>query len=376
MSKGLLAGIKTVFLLGILLGIIAGCSGPRGAAISSEITKQKKGVPPEFAVYQVSRNSLPEIASWPTDPKAERHWVSRGYRGNPNIRPGDRINLVIWDNDSNSLLTSVDQKNVSLEGITVSPAGTVFMPYLDKIHIAGLSPDAARQKIQRQMEQIVPSAQVQLSVVPGARQAVDLVGGVATPGNFPLTDPDGHVTVLGLISRAGGVNKDLANPQVTLVRREKNYQIALKQLYENPKLDSVLQGRDKLIVDSDDRYFRSLGASQKEAIVPFDRETVSALDAMSMIGGLRDSRANPEGILILREYPPSAVKSGGPSHQRVIFTIDLTNADGLFSADRLLIHPGDTVMVTEAPVLLLDNILGLFSNSFRAVTRANTAFGL
>ncbi len=375
MSRRLRTAIVNVLFLGIILGIVAACAGPRGAPLATEITKQKKGDPVEFAVYQVSKDTLPRISKWPGDPKANRHWLSGGYSGRLAIRPGDRVNLVIWDNDSNSLLTSVEQKNVSLEGIVVSPSGDIFMPYLDKIHIAGLSPDAARQKVQRQMEQIVPSAQVQLSMVPGTRQAVDIVGGVATPGNYPLTDPDGQTTVLGLISRAGGVKSDLDNPQVTLTRGSKVYRIALKRLYENPRLDSILRGRDKVIVASDTRYFRSLGASQKEAIVPFDRETISALDAMSMIGGLRDLRADPQGILILREYPADVVKrKNGPEHNRVIFSIDLTKTDGLFSADKFLIHPRDTVMVTESPVLRFRAIIGLFSDSFRTITRGQTAF--
>ena len=374
MPRPLFSSLKHIVLFLATLSVVAACSLPRGAPIVSEITSQKQDTPTEFAVYPVSRDILPQIAGWPEDPKANRSWVSHSGGRALSIVPGDVVKLIIWDSDSNSLLTSTEQKNVALEGMIVSRSGMIFMPYLDKIHIAGLSPGAARQKIQQKMEQIVPSAQVQLTVLPGARQSVDLVGGVGTPGNYPLNDPDGHVTVLGLISRGGGVSPDLENPQVTLTRSGQVYEIALKQLYGHPKLDTVLRGRDKVILASDDRFFRSLGASQQEAIVPFDRETISALDAMSMIGGLRDQRANPQGILILREYRASDVKKNGPSHQRVIFTVDLTTADGLFSADRLLIHPGDTVMVTESPVVAAETILSLFSNTFRALTRANTAF--
>jgi len=374
MSRQLFSNIKRVLLFAIMLSVVAACSLPRGAPLISEVTKQDKSAPAEFAVYKVSRDILPVVAHWPEDPKFHRHWVKHSHGRSLAIKAGDRINLVIWDSDSNSLLTSLEQKNVALEGIVVARSGSIFMPYIDKIHIAGLSSDAARQKIQRKMEQIVPSAQVQLTVVPGARQSVDLVGGVGAPGNYPLGDPDGHVTVLGLIAQGGGVVRNLVNPQVTLTRGGRVYKIALKQLYEQPKLDTILHGRDKVILAADDRFFRSLGASQKEAIVPFNRETISALDAMSMIGGLRDNRADPQGILILREYPASAVKATGPSHQRVIFTVDLTTADGLFSAGSLLIQPGDTVMVTESPVVAAETILGLFSNSFRAVSRARAAF--
>ncbi len=367
MSQRLFSALKRTVFLGITLGIVVACSLPRGAALEKEITKQRKGDPTEFAVYPVSKNLLPQIDRWPGDPKANRHWLRHKGTSSVAIAPGDIVDLVIWDSDSNSLLTSPEQKSTQLDNILVSRSGTIFMPYLEKIHIAGLGADAARQKIQRQMEQIIPSAQVQLSVTPGARHSVDLVGGVAQPGSYPLTDPDGHVTVLGLISQGGGVVPDMNNPQVSLTRGGRVYQIALKQVFENPSLDTVLRGRDKVIVAEDDRYFRSLGASQTEAIIPFDRETISALDAMSMIGGLQDRRANPQGILILREYPPSAVKSGGPTHQRVIFSVDLTKADGLFSADRMLIHPGDTVMVTESPVVAAETIIGLFTGGLRSL---------
>jgi polysaccharide export outer membrane protein len=67
-------------LLGLILGITVACSGPRGAAISSEILKQDKNTHPEFAVYQVSRNTLPQIAKWPGDPKANRHWLSHSHK--------------------------------------------------------------------------------------------------------------------------------------------------------------------------------------------------------------------------------------------------------------------------------------------------------
>lgn len=350
---------------------LVGCSSlPRGAALESEIVRQRDDAPANFAVYPVTKSFLPQIARWPGDPAENRRWLPHGGSRAQVIQPGDQVNLVIWDSDSNSLLTAPEQKRTEMEGIIVSRSGTIFMPYLSKIHIAGLSPDSARQKIQRQLEDIVPSAQVQLSLVPGARQTVDLVGGVNAPGSFPLTDPDGHVTVLGLIALGGGVRDGLENPQVTLSRGAQVYRIALGQLYENPGFDTVLRGRDKVVVTRDDRYFRSLGASQTEAIFHFDREVVTALDAVSMIGGVNDSRGDPGGVLILREYGAQAVRPGGPSHERVVFSVDLTSADGLFSAGRFRVHPGDTVVVTEAPVTALETIMGIFTGGLRTVNLA------
>jgi len=44
---------------------------------------------------------------------------------------------------------------------------------------------------------------------------------------------------------------------------------------------------------------------------------------------------------------------------RVVFTLDLTSADGLFSAGIFHIMPGDLVYATESPVNAASTVLGL-----------------
>jgi polysaccharide export outer membrane protein len=90
---------------------------------------------------------------------------------------------------------------------------------------------------------------------------------------------------------------------------------------------------------------------------------------MSVAGGFQDSRADPQGLLVLREYPDSALAPGqrGPRQTRVVFTLDLTSADGLFSARRFEINSGDLLIATEAPVndaLTISNIIGNFFGVF------------
>jgi polysaccharide export outer membrane protein len=235
-----------------------------------------------------------------------------------------------------------------------------------------MTSEAARDAIQTQIETVLPSAQVQLSLAAAGRgNSVDLVGGVARPGIVPL--PDRDFSVLGLIGLGGGVSERLRNPQVRLVREGRDYAVSLARLYAEPGLDTTLRGGDKVIVIEDDRYFLALGASGREQVVPFDRDTISALDAMSMMGGVDDRRGNPQGILILREYPAGAVREGpeGPDHQRVVFTLDLTRADGLFSARNFLIRPGDLVLATESPVTSAETVLGIFGRGVGIVRQAN-----
>jgi len=71
-------------------------------------------------------------------------------------------------------------------------------------------------------------------------------------------------------------------------------------------------------------------------------------------------------VLILREYQASALSAGqrGPRQQRVVFTIDLTTSDGLFSARNFFLNSGDLVLATESPISSARVIFGIVGSAF------------
>lgn len=361
----------TRYLLLIALSLLAACSLPRGGPLQNEVLRAQQNAdkPKDYAVYNVDKSLLPVIAGWPlTGPYRPRGWIAhRGSGGDTLIRPGDLINVTIWDSQDNSLLTPATEKLVNLEGIEVSAGGLIFLPYLGRVQVAGRTAESARLLIQRRLEDIVAAAQVQLSVIEGQQSSVSLVSGVAKPGTYPIMSR--NYTLMELIAAGGGISPDLRNPQVNLVRDRNTYQISARKLYASPQFDTVLHGGDKVVVTRDERYFRALGAALTESLVYFEGDQVTALDALSMMGGLADSRANPKGILVLRDYNPKHAGPGrkGPTHARVVFVIDLTTADGLFSAGKFRINPGDTVLVTESIVSVAATILQIVGLSRRTV---------
>jgi polysaccharide export outer membrane protein len=67
---------------------------------------------------------------------------------------------------------------------------------------------------------------------------------------------------------------------------------------------------------------------------------------------------------------PDAIPSvEGPPQERVVFTLDLTKADGLFSAGKFLLQSGDLVYVTESPLGTANTIVGFFGNLILARNR-------
>jgi polysaccharide export outer membrane protein len=351
----------------VLFLLFTACSTPRGAGFQREVlaasdAKNVDGSPAyDFSVFEVTRDTLPSFANWPVTGRADYNWITR--RTQPAsllIASGDTLKIMIWDTEANSLLTSPGERVAQLQDVRVSSTGRIFLPFVGEMKVSGMSPETARRQIENQLTQTVPSAQVQISVEPGRANTASLVSGVNTPGIYPLLDRD--VTILSLIATGGGTDPDMANPQVRLMRAGAIYGTSISKLYNNPSLDTTLRGGDQVIVEEDERYFLSLGATDSESLHIFTKDDLTALDALSIIGGVVDARADPQGVLILREYSRRDVRSdgnSGPPMERVVFTLDLTSADGLFSAGKFPIMAGDLVYATESPLGAASTIFGV-----------------
>lgn len=344
---------------------LSACSVPRGAPTRREVlsgTDREKGEgDPNFTLELVISDRLPLYKQWgPSNGYARTDWpAGNAVPVDQRLAPGDRLTVRIWDAEESSLLTTAGAQFSDIQNVMVSASGHVNLPYIDRVEVGGLSHDQARARLQERLTAITPSAQVQLSVEQGRRNSVDMLGGVAKPGSYPLVER--NLPLSSLISAAGGVLTGLENPQVQITRGGHVYRRPLKEVMSNPAHDPALQGGDRVLIEADPRSFTGLGAAGREQVIRFDSETVTALRAVSMMGGLADNRADPRGILVLRRYPPDyQSRPTPPPDRRVVFSFDLTGADGLFSADEFALQNGDIVLATQSPGTTTQRVLGLF----------------
>lgn len=349
---------------------------PRGAGLQSEVLAERNQTDEQgqqqFAVEPVTKENLIAYAKWPNINVEHLHWIDRVDQPNSrNISAGDTLTVTVWSTEDNGLLIAPGQRSVTLPDQRVSSSGRVFLPYIGQQRVMGLSPERARELIEQQYLAVSPSAQVLVSLQEGRARTVSVVRGVSAPGSYTLADND--VTILQILSDAGGIAESMTNPQVRLQRGGRLYGIPAETLLDTPSMNTTLNGGDTLFVEEDDRTFLSLGAAGTEAVHPFPTASVSALEALSIIGGVSESRANAQGILILRRYPANVITSdrNGPDHPRTVFTLDLTSADGLFSADQFLIQPGDLVYVSESPLTAVRNVLSLVGSTFGIANQVN-----
>ncbi|PJI84594.1 polysaccharide export outer membrane protein [Yoonia maricola] len=354
---------------------LASCGLPRGAGFQSEVLAASnantavEGEEPvyDFAVYEVNRDTLPVLQGWPVTGDATLPWiVAQEQPASLMIAAGDIVQITIWDAEENSIFGVAGVTPLQPE--TVSADGRIFVPYIGDLRVAGMAPNTARQRIEEELIRTVPSAQVQLSVEPGSSNTANLASGFVAPGLYPLLDR--NVKILDLMSQAGGPNPELNSPQVRLVRGSRTFGIPFEQLLRDPTANIAMRGGDRVYVEDDARKFIALGATGSQSVVDFPEVEFSALEALAFIGGVNASSANPEGILILREYASSAVSDGiaGPPQERVVFNIDLTSADGLFSARNFMLEGDDLIYGTESA---LGPALSLFSLTSTVNSLAN-----
>lgn len=340
--------------------LLAGCSLPRSAGFQSEVlAAANTNIAPEgqepaydFVVFEVSSNTLPKLQAWPDRNVSDLPWLDTGAQpASLLIAAGDLVQVTVWDAEENSFFTGAGQRVTPLQQTEVSETGQIFVPYIGELTVAGLSPDQARATIEQELMRTIPSVQVQLLVEPGRRNSANLVSGVGAVGLVPLANR--NVRLLELLSQAGGANPTFVNPQVRVTRAGRTYGIALQRLLDEPALDPAVRGGDRIMVIPEERQFLAMGATGSTAIFDFPDGDLSALQAIATIGGVSGATANPKGILIMREYDPSEVGDGisAPPQERVVFTMDLTTADGLFSAGKFKMQDGDLVYATESAIV-------------------------
>lgn len=280
--------------------------------------------------------------------------------GSDTISAGDTLGLTIWENVEDGLLASASAGGSSLEEIQVDGAGFIFVPYAGRIRAAGNTTEAVRRIITEKLEAQTPDPQVILRRIPGDGATVSLIGGVGAQGVYPIERPTRTLTAM--LANAGGITLPPEITQITLIRGAHKGTIWLQDLYTVPQLDVALRSGDRILVEEDRRFFTALGATGAQQKVPFDTQSISAIEALARVGGLSTGVADPTGIFVFRNEPAEVANSVlgrgdliGP--QRMIYVLDMTSPNGVFMARDFSIRDADTVYVTEAPYTQFSKVL-------------------
>ena len=113
--------------------------------------------------------------------------------------------------------------------VTVRPDGKISLPLINEIHAAGLTPAQLKDRITDAAKQYVEDPTVTVEVKAINSRRVYITGEVNKRGAYPIT---GAMTVLQLISIAGGLGDYAKSEKIRIVRNEGGKQVAFKFNYK------------------------------------------------------------------------------------------------------------------------------------------------
>jgi polysaccharide export outer membrane protein len=136
---------------------------------------------------------------------------------------------------------------------TVAPDGTVDLPYVKRVKVAGLEPQQIAELVRNKLmsEQILSDPNVSVSVKEYRSKKVEVFGEVLKPSSLAL---EPGMTLLRAISQAGGFNTIADKNRVTLRRRLRDgsvkvVTVSVGDITENRIPDIVLQAGDTVFVN-------------------------------------------------------------------------------------------------------------------------------
>ncbi|WP_132544506.1 polysaccharide biosynthesis/export family protein [Rhodovulum euryhalinum] len=295
------------------------------------------------------------------------------------IQPGDVLGLTIYENVDDGLLAQAGGNASALSEVQVDDAGFIFIPYAGRIRAAGNTPERLRQIITEKLDAQTPDPQVIVRRLAGDGSTVSVVGGVAGQGVYPIQRP--NRTLTGMLATAGGIAIPPEVARITLLRGHQRGEVWFQDLYDHPEIDIALRNGDRILVERDTRAFTALGAMGAQRRMPFETQSLSAIEAIAQVGGLSSNLADPKGVFVMRNESEEVARSVMGRDdllgaQRMVYVLDLTEPNGMFLARDFAIRDGDTVYVTEAPFVQWQKTLSAITGTAgTANSLANVADG-
>ena len=241
------------------------------------------------------------------------------------LGPGDTLDVRLFGNPARSY------------SLTVTRDGTISIPQVGQITVAGLGMDAARQRIASATAAQMMGVRVGVTLGKLRSIRVFVLGEVKRPGSYTV---GGLSTMTNALLASGGVRPIGSLRHVQLKRGGRLMQEL--DLYDlllggDTHADARLQANDVIFVPPVGRTVSIVGEVRRPAIYELDREQGVA-ELVALAGGMT-AQADPRSTTIERI---------DEQHERTVATVDLSTDAG--RAERL--RAGDLVRLRSVPPLV------------------------
>ncbi|ARS54112.1 polysaccharide export protein [Kushneria konosiri] len=300
--------------------------------------------PITFGLVQAQNAARKEFISQQSLKEATQEMTSDTSDYNYRIGKGDILNIVVYDHPELTIPAGGERSSVET-GNVVHSDGTIFYPYVGRIHVAGKNVADVRAQIASSLADYIAEPQVEVNIASFQSQKVYVSGQVSNPGQQPITNTP--LTVLDAITSAGGLNENADWRHVVLTH--KNGQEEIINVYD--MLQNGQMSQNRLLNDGDVLHVPDVG-SQKVYVLgevlrpqdlPMGGHRFSLVDALSQSGGIDEVEAQASGIFVIRQ--------GGPGDKMAtVYQLDASNAASFVIGTEFELEPQDIVYVTTAPI--------------------------
>ena len=208
------------------------------------------------------------------------------------VGENDVLRITVYDNDN--MTTSVQ----------VSANGSITVPLLGIVDVSGKSVAQISQHLEDlYSDGYIINPQVNVFITEYRSKKVSILGQVKSPGLYDLV---GNISLLQLISKAGGLSRD-AGETVNIKRKtdgagaeNKIITIDLKQLVEqgDTSLDIIIQDGDSIHISQGGDFFVT-GEVVRPSSYKHERD-LTVIKAITLAGGFTDIAA-PNRVRIQRK---------------------------------------------------------------------------
>ena len=342
--------IKTVaagrFCLGLSLLVLSGCAIPRAGPSESIINQENA----DLAGFSLIEMSAPVVANY----RVRDIGDGAGTAAVPavpaiTLSSGDVLRVKIAESKEGGLFAPLIGGGTPFENVRVDYKGTISLPYVGRIKVAGLEPQQVQDRIRARLAGVTFEPQVYVEIISDRGSSVLISGEVKAAGRFSLLD--GPLTLIDAISKAGGPTKAPHLIDVVIRHGKTVKRIPLATIMSGA--NQQIRAGDEISLVSASKVFNALGATKTTGRFEFLTPNPTLLDALSQTGGLDNNSSSTTGVFVFRLREPKAWLDADNRWQEgpVIFKFNMSKPEMMFIAQAFGMRNDDTVYVTVAPAV-------------------------
>lgn len=356
--------------------VLSGCdtlpdSGPTESAVL-HVARSEKRNPLDFAVMTITPQVASTLAAEVPPLVSTLDTADNTPAHNDRIGPGDLLTITVFElgnglfssgQGSSSAAQSSELSaasggttgvtNQNLPPTEVEADGSIAIPYVGRLSVAGQTPQAVAAMIRARLGSKSQNAEVMVRIATDIANTVIVSGEVHKPGRVVLSTAQERLS--DLVAIAGGAIYPPEDTHVQLVRRDHTAATDLGTLESYPEEDIRARPGDRIHVIYQPRSYTVFGAAGKEATeTPFKSPHVSLAEALARVGGPADNRADPNAAFLFRFETPQTVRSMGiktpatPQGVPIVYQLDMMNPTSYFIAQRVPMKSHDVLLIANA----------------------------